>query len=209
MAGIHFQRETFQEKDVIRIHPIITQGGAAVSSVPADVRMETYVRGSSTQGYLDASEKVDRALRAGAMAIGAAVEITTIPGYLPMYQNEQLNNLYEHNSIHLVGDEGVDRSNVGRFGGFSTDMGDMSQLMPIIHPSVLSTSGDGHGIDYVVEDYHSAVITAAKAMALTVVDLLHGNGQKAKEIVDNFEPLLSKDAYLKLLRSMYKEEKFQ
>ena len=209
MAGIHFQRETFQEKDSIRIHPIITQGGAAVSSVPADVRMETYVRGSTISGFLDASEKVDRALRAGAMAIGAAVEITTIPGYLPMYQNEQLNNLYEQNSIHLVGDEGVDRSNVGRFGGFSTDMGDMSQLMPIIHPSVLSTSGDGHGIDYVVEDYHSAVITAAKAMALTVVDLLHGNGQKAKEIVDNFEPLLSKDAYLKLLRSMYKEEKFQ
>ena len=88
-------------------------------------------------------------------------------------------------------------------------MGDMSQLMPIIHPSVLSTSGDGHGIDYVVEDYHSAVITAAKAMALTVIDLLHENGQKAKEIVDNFEPLLSKDAYLKLLRSMYKEEKFK
>ena len=209
LAGIHFQRETFQEKDVIRIHPIITQGGAAVSSVPADVRMETYVRGSSTQGYLDASEKVDRALRAGAMAIGASVEITTIPGYLPMYQNEQLNNLYEQNSIHLVGDEGVDRSNIGRFGGFSTDMGDMSQLMPIIHPSVLSTSGDGHGIDYVVEDYHSAVITAAKAMALTVIDLLHDNGQKAKEIVDSFEPLLSKDAYLKLLRSMYKEEKFK
>ena len=209
LAGIHFQRETFQEKDVIRIHPIITQGGAAVSSVPADVRMETYVRGSTISGFLVASEKVDRALRAGAMAIGASVEITTIPGYLPMYQNEQLNNLYEQNSIHLVGDEGVDRSNIGRFGGFSTDMGDMSQLMPIIHPSVLSTSGDGHGIDYVVEDYHSAVITAAKAMALTVIDLLHDNGQKAKEIVDSFEPLLSKDAYLKLLRSMYKEEKFK
>ena len=71
------------------------------------------------------------------------------------------------------------------------------------------TSNIQYGIDYIVEDYHSAVITAAKAMALTVVDLLHGNGQKAKEIVDNFEPLLSKDAYLKLLRSMYKEEKFQ
>ncbi|MBG73872.1 MAG: amidohydrolase [Chloroflexi bacterium] len=209
MAGIHFQRETFQEKDVIRIHPIITQGGAAVSSVPADVRMETYVRGSSTQGYLDASEKVDRALRGGAMAVGAQVEITTIPGYLPMYQNEDLNELYEQNSVYLVGDEAVDRSNVGRFGGFSTDMGDMSQLMPIIHPSVLSTSGDGHGIDYVVEDYHSAVITAAKAMALTVADLLHGNAEKGKEIVDKFEPLLTKDKYLKLLRSMYKEEKFK
>ncbi len=209
MTGIHFQRETFQEKDVIRIHPIITQGGAAVSSVPADVRMETYVRGSTIEGFLVASEKVDRALRAGAMAIGAQVEITTIPGYLPMFQNKEITNLYENNSIHLVGDEGVDRSNVGRFGGFSTDMGDMSQLMPIIHPSVHSTSGDGHGIDYVVTDYNAAVITAAKAMALTVVDLLHGNGEKGKEVVDKFEPMLSKDAYLKLLRSMYKEESFE
>ena len=46
-------------------------------------------------------------------------------------------------------------------------------------------------------------------MALTVVDLLHGNGQKGKEIVDKFEPLLTKEAYLKLLRSMYKEEPFE
>ena len=207
MAGIHFQRETFQEKDVIRIHPIITRGGAAVSSVPADVRMETYVRGSTIEGFLDASEKVDRALRAGAMAIGAEVEITTIPGYLPMFQNKQLTNLYENNSINLVGDEGIDRSKVGSIMGGSTDMGDMSQLMPIIHPSVHSTSGDGHGIDYVVTDYNAAVITAAKAMALTVVDLLHGNAEKGKEVVDKFEPMLTKDAYLKLLRSMYKEEK--
>ena len=70
-------------------------------------------------------------------------------------------------------------------------------------------SGDGHGIDYIVKDYNSAVITAAKAMALTVVDLLHGNAEKGKEIIDKFEPLLSKDSYLKLLRSMYKQENFE
>jgi amidohydrolase len=207
MAGIHFQRETFQEKDTIRVHPIITRGGAAVSSVPADVRMETYVRGSTIEGFLDASEKVDRALRAGAMAIGAKVEITTLPGYLPLLQNKELTNLYENNSINLVGDEGVDRSKVGTIMGASTDMGDMSQLMPTIHPSVHSTSGDGHGIDYIVTDYDAAVLTAAKAMALTVVDLLHENAEKGKEVVDKFKPMLTKDAYLKLLRSMYKEEK--
>jgi len=38
---------------------------------------------------------------------------------------------------------------------------------------------------------------------------LHGNAEKGKEIVDKFEPLLTKDKYLKLLRSMYKEEKFK
>ena len=203
MAGIHFQRETFKDEDTIRIHPIITRGGAAVSSVPADVRMETYVRGSSIEGFLDASEKVDRALRAGAMAIGASVEITTLPGYLPIQNNKNLSNIYRFNAGNLVGKESV--ATQGHSGG-STDMGDMSQLIPTIHPSVHSTSGDGHGIDYLVTDYNAAVITAAKAMALTVVDLLHGNGEKAKEIVENFKPKYSKDAYLKLLRSMYKQE---
>ena len=206
MAGIHFQRETFQEKDSIRIHPIITQGGAAVSSVPADVRMETYVRGSTISGFLDASEKVDRALRAGAMAIGAAVEITTLPGYLPINNDKNLNEIYKFNAEEIVGEDKVGQA--GHSGG-STDMGDISQLLPTVHPYVHSASGDGHGIDYIVKDYNSAVITAAKAMALTVVDLLHGNAEKGKEIIDKFEPLLSKDSYLKLLRSMYKQENFE
>ena len=203
MSGIHFQRETFKDEDTIRIHPIITRGGAAVSSVPADVRMETYVRGSSIEGFLNASEKVDRALRAGAMAIGASVEITTLPGYLPIQNNKNLSNIYRLNAGNLVGKESV--ATQGHSGG-STDMGDISQLIPTIHPYVYSAEGDGHGIDYVVTDYNAAVITAAKAMALTVVDLLHGNGEKGKEIVENFKPKYSKDAYLKLLRSMYKQE---
>ena len=206
MSGIHFQRETFKDEDTIRIHPIITRGGAAVSSVPADVRMETYVRGSSIEGFLDASEKVDRALRAGAMAIGASVEITTLPGYLPIQNNKNLSNIYRFNAGNLVGKESV--ATQGHSGG-STDMGDISQLIPTIHPYVYSAEGDGHGIDYVVTDYNAAVITAAKAMALTVVDLLHGNGEKGKEIVENFKPKYSKDAYLKLLRSMYKQETFE
>jgi metal-dependent amidase/aminoacylase/carboxypeptidase family protein len=206
MAGIHFQRETFQEKDSIRIHPIITQGGAAVSSVPADVRMETYVRGSTISGFLDASNKVDRALRAGAMAIGASVEITTLPGYLPINNDKNLNEIYKFNAEDIVGEDKVGQA--GHSGG-STDMGDISQLLPTVHPYVHSASGDGHGIDYIVKDYNSAVITAAKAMALTVVDLLHGNAEKGKEIIDKYEPLLTKDSYLKLLRSMYKQENFE
>ena len=46
LSAIHAQRETYQDPDTVRVHPIITQGGVAVSSVPADVRMETYVRGA-------------------------------------------------------------------------------------------------------------------------------------------------------------------
>ena len=35
----------------------------------------------------------------------------------------------------------------------STDMGDVSQLMPVIHPYVVAASGIGHGSDYLVHDY--------------------------------------------------------
>ena len=94
MSAIHAQRETYQDPDTVRVHPIITQGGVAVSSVPADVRMETYVRGARTEAFLDASNKVDRALRAGAMAVGGSVEITTLPGYLPIRSDESMLELY-------------------------------------------------------------------------------------------------------------------
>src|SRR5262245_15105389 len=83
MNAISAQRETFWEKDTIRIHPIITKGGDAVSVVPAEVTMETFVRGGSLEAILDANCKVDSCLRAGAMAMGAEVEIDTIPGSRP------------------------------------------------------------------------------------------------------------------------------
>ncbi len=40
LHAIALLRETFWERDTIRIHPIITKGGDAVSAVPADVRIE-------------------------------------------------------------------------------------------------------------------------------------------------------------------------
>ena len=206
MSAIHAQRETYRDQDTIRIHPIITKGGVAVSSVPADVRMETYVRGASIEAFLSASEKVDRALRAGAMAVGGSVDITTLPGYLPIQSNETFLDLYQGNAAELVGFENLGRL-THRTG--STDMGDISQLMPVIHPYVEAASGNGHGIDYVIEDYQLAVLTGAKAMAMTVVDLLTEGGSNASKIVSENEPPLTKFSYLSLLRSMTKEESFK
>jgi len=206
MSAIHAQRETYRDQDTIRIHPIITKGGVAVSSVPADVRMETYVRGASIEAFLSASEKVDRALRAGAMAVGGSVAITTLPGYLPIQSNETFLNLYQGNAAELVGSENLGRL-THRTG--STDMGDISQLMPVIHPYVEAASGNGHGIDYVIEDYELAVLTGAKAMAMTVVDLLAKSASNASKIVSENEPPLTKSSYLSLLRDMTKEETFK
>ena len=203
LMAIHANRETFQERDTIRVHPIITKGGEAVSAVPADVRMETFVRGATVDAIVDANRKVDRALRAGAMAVGGQVEITTIPGYLPLRQDQTMNEMYRANAVSLVGESNM---GVRRHGTGSTDMGDVSQLMPAIHPYVGGATGLGHGNNYVVRDYGLAVVTAAKALADTVVDLLADGAEGAGKVLANHQPAMTKDEYLQLMRGLAKEE---
>ena len=53
LIAIDAQRETFRDEDHIRVHPIITKGGDTVNIVPADVRVETYVRGASIESILE------------------------------------------------------------------------------------------------------------------------------------------------------------
>ena len=205
ITAIHFNRETFRDEDTVRVHPIITKGGEAVSAVPADVRMETFVRARTLEALTDANQKVDRALRAGAMAVGANVTIQTMPGYMPLDQDRDMASVFEQNAESLVG-----KDNVGhithRTG--STDMGDVSQLMPAIHPYVGGATGLGHGATYVIEDYGLAVITAAKALAATAVDLMADGAKSAGSIIAGHRANMTRDEYLKFMRGLATEETY-
>jgi len=176
-----------------------------VSSVPADVRMETFVRAKTTEAVMAASEQVDRALRAGAMAVGGGVTITTLPGYLPIQSDTRMLELYHTNAAALVGKEHIVQ--LGHRTG-STDMGDVSQLMPVIHPYVVAATGRGHGEDYVVQDYNLAVLTGAKAMAMTVIDLLANGAERARDIVATYRAPMTKQTYLSFMRGLLKEETY-
>ena len=206
MSAIHAQRETHRDEDTIRIHPIITRGGSAVSSVPADVRMETFVRGRSVEAFTMAARKVDRALRAGAMAVGGSVTITTLPGYMPIRSEQTMVDLHTANTAALVGEDKV--VPLGHRPG-STDMGDVSQIMPVIHPYVVAATGRAHGADYMIEDYETAVLTAGKAMAMTVIDLLAYGAAKALQIKGSFRAPMTKAEYLATLRSVTSEETYE
>ncbi|MDP6402708.1 MAG: amidohydrolase, partial [SAR202 cluster bacterium] len=205
LGAIHAQRETFREEDTIRVHPIITRGGGAVSAVPDDVRVETFIRGKTIEAVLSATQKVDRALKSGAWAMGASVSITTIPGYLPLQNDPSLQKLHAANSTGLVGDDGVAQR--GHETG-STDMGDLSNIMPVTHPFVAAASGKAHGMDYVVEDYDLAVLTSAKALAATVIDLLANGAGQAHRIEESYEAPLTKQEYLATVRGFAREETF-
>lgn len=206
MNNINAQRETFKDSDRVRVHPIITKGGDIVNSVPSEVKMESYVRARTIEGMLDANKKVDRSLKAGAMAVGASVEINSIPGYLPILRNESLDNLFKDNLIFI----GLDENNIVDGGDFtgSFDFGDVSHLMPTVHPMVGGITGNLHTREYEIMDEEKAYIMPAKAMALTVVDLLFDDGKCTKEILENFTPAMTKESYLNFMESLDKVENF-
>jgi len=201
IINIHVQRETFRDDDSIRVHPIITKGGDVVNVVPPDVRMEPYVRGRRVEAILDASKKVDRAIRAGADAVGAQAFIRNISGYLTVLQNEDLSNLARANAISLAGEEGVGEAG---FQGGSTDMGDLSHLIPTIQPYVGGIQGLLHSAGCQVIDYEAALIDPAKVMAMTAIDLLFGDAAEAKQVIAKFHPAMTSAQYLAFLEEMGK-----
>ncbi|MCH7712338.1 MAG: amidohydrolase, partial [Chloroflexi bacterium] len=67
----------------------------------------------------------------------------------------------------------------------------------------------GHGADYGVQDYKLAVITAAKALAGTAVDLLADGAAKGGEIVGGHRPNMTRAEYLAFMRGLAKEETFE
>lgn len=197
--NVHAQRETFKEADRVRFHPIITKGGDIVNVVPADVRMEAYVRARTIESILDANTKVNRALMAGAMAVGANIEITEIPGYLPILRHNNMEEVLREN-LNYIGLTAEDIIDGGDFTG-SFDFGDVSHLIPTLHPMFGGVKGALHTRNYSIIDEEYAYLAPAKAMALTIVDLLFDGAVKGKEILKNFKPVMTKEEYLAFMES--------
>jgi amidohydrolase len=207
LAAIDAQRETFKDDDTVRIHPIITKGGDVVNAVPADVRLETFVRAKTLEAIEDANLKVDRALRAGALAIGARLRITNMPGYLPIHHEPSLVEIYRANACDLVGEDQL--SPVRGHGGFGTDAGDLSQILPVVHPSAGGGAGNPHGKDFVITDYDAGVMLPAKAMAMTAIDLLADDAARGRAVLRDYQPKLSKADYLAFVRRMAYQQEYE
>lgn len=204
IMGVNALRETFRDEDSIRVHPIITKGGDTVNSVPADVRMETYVRANNVDAMKLTNQKVDKALLAGGYAIGAEAIIDTIPGHLPLKSSLPLNEIFKENSLSLLPEDSV--IDAGHFAA-STDMGDVSNLIPAIHPFIGGISGALHTKDFNVEDFYSACILPGKIMAMSVIDLLFNNAEKADEIIKSYTPTFeSKEKYIEFLEDCFERK---
>lgn len=192
---MHAQRETFRDEDKIRVHPIITGGGEIVNVVPANVTMETYVRGANVSGIEDASAKVDRAIEGASYAIGAKAEIRNYKGYLPLIQNEALSAVFEECAKEFIPEDKIYH---GYETAGSSDVGDLSHLIPTIQPTMGGYFGSLHSKEFKISDVNTAYIIPAKIMAATVIELLVGDAECAKRIKAEFKPILTKEKYIKI-----------
>ncbi len=202
ILAINSLRETFREKDVVRVHPIITKGGDFVNSVPSDVRLELYVRAKTMEAIDKTHTRVDAALKSGGDAVGAQTIIETLPGMFPLSCNKRMNELFAENAKIAYPD--VEIRDAGHFSA-STDMGDVSHLMPAIHPFIGGTDGLLHAPDFHMVDFNAAVILPAKAFAMMLIDLLYDDAKEAKEILAGFKPILTKEEYIAKLEGYFKK----
>jgi len=175
-------------KESSRIHGIITDGGEKPNIVPEHASAYFYVRAAEPEDLEELLEKVKNCARAGATATGAELEIDDEGhGYLPMQPNPVLTELVKEN-YEALGEEVEEHE--GGMG--STDMGDVSQKVPAIHSyiSIAEEEIAGHSEAFAEaansEKGYTAMVTAAKALAMVGVDVL-GDEDNYQRIVESFQ----------------------
>lgn len=178
----------------VRIHGIITKGGVAANVVPDHAVAQFYVRAKRRMALAAIAEKVKNCARAAAMATGAELTITNYElSYDDMNTNQKLSETFSANLLS-VGETEINPPPES-FG--SIDMGNVSYVVPAIHPYI--GIGDetlvGHTVEMAVATFtpaaHQALLRGAKAMALTGYDLIT-NAKLLAEIKAEFDQSLKK-----------------
>lgn len=163
-------------RDDARIHGIITHGGDAPNIVPGYTRAELIVRAADTPYATEVLEKVRACAEGAAMATGARLDFRLSgPRYDARTPNPTLVRLFKENLICL-GLEVELATGKERMG--SSDIGNVSQVVPTIHPYIAIASEEvgGHTAEFreaaASPAGHAGLLSAAKALAMTAVDLL-------------------------------------
>jgi amidohydrolase len=183
-TNINAFRQTMGLKD--RIAGIITHGGERSNIVPAYTSAEFSIRALSSTRRDELVEKVNSCAKAAAQATGCELKYTVTPGYREIIPNKVMAELFTKN-LEALGRVVILPDLNERMG--STDMGDISHLVPAIHPylAIAPEKVAGHTVEF--REYSSsasgksAMLDAAKAMAMTVMDLFSNPGliEQAKQ----------------------------
>lgn len=202
--AVNSLRETFKEKDYVRIHGIITHGGDSVNAVPDKVVFESFVRAANVEALQKANDKVNRAFAGVACAFGGNVHVEDVAGSEPLIDDVNLNAVAAEVLTEFVGKDKFEYDSSNK--PSSTDMGDLSTLTPSIHAYSNCCIGNDHGSNFKVADKELGGIKTAEFQLRLINKLLENNAEKAKYVIDNFKPLFkNKEEYIRHKDSFEKD----
>lgn len=167
-----------------RIHGIITAGGEAANIVP-DYSAAYFLVRAEDEAYLEEMKgKVLNCFLAASLATGARLEYKWGElRYAPLRNNPVMAQLFTQNMESLGRTISPPDP---RYGFGSTDMGNVSQVLPSLHPSVaiapleVSTHSPEFAAAASSEAGHQGLVDGAKALAMTAIDFLAQPGIRAK-----------------------------
>ncbi len=191
-----------------RVHGIVVKGGDAPNIIPALTTARYMVRAQDSTRLEELTDQVRRCFEAGAVATGTQAEIVEGTRYANMVHDADLAALYRHNAS-LLGRVFDDTPTAP----FSTDMGDVSHVVPSIHPMIgIDTNGAvNHQREFAdacaSPSADQAILDGALGLAWTVIDAAQDQVIRARllgdavlrEAVAIVEEVKSLDAHADLL----------
>ena len=175
-------------KEGARLHGFLKEGGTAPNIIPERTSGEFLVRARDHAYMEELLEKVKKIFEAAALATGCTLKLSVVEEpYAEIRHNVTLGRLFEEN-LRRLGIEPVE--GVPWDGAGSTDMGNVSQVVPSLHPTLAIAPKDvaGHSQAFLEASGsprgYQAMVDAARALAMTGADLLADPGLVEQARVD-------------------------
>ena len=196
-SAVNMLRETFEEKDMIRVHGIVKEGGQTVNTIPEQVVYECYVRSIDEKALLSVANKIDDAAKYCSKALGATCKIKTKPGYLPLIQDQTINDVIYNKMLNYCD---ANEICVGAKSIAAGDLGDVSLFKPCVEFGYGGFTGTAHSKDVEIIDENRVYIETAM-LVIDVINEILNNSNIQKNIKNNFKVRMNKKDFLNYLNS--------
>ncbi|XP_041473311.1 peptidase M20 domain-containing protein 2-like [Lytechinus variegatus] len=160
-----------QLKPEWRVHGIFSKGGAKPNIIPEEAELTYYLRAPTQEELSQLKKKIVGCTEGAAVATGCKCSVTDLRGYANLITNPTMASIYEKEA----GDMGVVFDKEG--GSGSTDMGDVSYVVPSIHPFYyMGTTAANHSRPFTAAagapEAQAPTLIQAKSMALTALEIM-------------------------------------
>ncbi|MEO6398515.1 MAG: M20 family metallopeptidase [Tepidiformaceae bacterium] len=175
-TSISAMRQQMRPTD--RVHGVITRGGEKANIIPDHTSAQYLIRSKTLADLEDLRSKVMGCFEGAALATGCQLEVTPPgPAYADVFTNDVIAEAYCENMERFEMRMPPKAATEG-LGGASTDMGNVSYVVPSIHPVFGIPVKDGAGnhtagftAAAATEEAHRATLRASKALAMTALEL--------------------------------------